>query len=182
MKMHSIGQPYLTKTRQVPTNQPDRWKTLTNQKHRQKKRRELACRIFGPHRTKHLRRRENNFQDYEVFSAAIADEPERTSFATEQHTPRSLRGVRVLQRNSRHAKFMWKSKFDFAFQNSIPNENKKAGIDLEFVRLTAGVTLWWAGRGNVVLTEPAPSHANCPKTRRLPPVGCTLCWAALVQE
>jgi len=23
------------------------------------------------------------------------------------------------------------------------------------------------------LTEPTPSHANCPKTRRLPPVGCT---------
>jgi len=21
------------------------------------------------------------------------------------------------------------------------------------------------------------SHANCLKTRRLPPVGCTLCWA-----
>jgi len=23
------------------------------------------------------------------------------------------------------------------------------------------------------------SHENCLKTRRLPPVGCTLCWAAL---
>ena len=41
--------------------------------------------------------------------------------------------------------------------------------------LTACVTRWWAGRGNVILTEPTPSHANCLKTRRLPPVGCTLC-------
>ena len=28
------------------------------------------------------------------------------------------------------------------------------------------------GRDNVTLTEPTPSHRNCPKTRRLPPVGC----------
>jgi len=28
---------------------------------------------------------------------------------------------------------------------------------------------WWAGRDNTALTEPAPSHANCLKTRRLPP-------------
>src|SRR5512145_952970 len=35
------------------------------------------------------------------------------------------------------------------------------------------------GRDNATLTEPASSHANCLKTRRLPPVGCTLCWAAL---
>jgi hypothetical protein len=27
-----------------------------------------------------------------------------------------------------------------------------------------------------MLTEPTSSHANCLKTRRLPPVGCTLCW------
>jgi hypothetical protein len=45
-------------------------------------------------------------------------------------------------------------------------------------RPTAGVTRWWAGRDNATLTEPTPSHANCLKTRRLPPVGCTLCWAA----
>ena len=34
---------------------------------------------------------------------------------------------------------------------------------------------WWAGRENAILTEPTSSHANCLKTRRLPPVGCTLC-------
>src|SRR6266498_4015159 len=48
------------------------------------------------------------------------------------------------------------------------------------VRLTACVTRWWVGRDNAILTEPTPSHENCLKTRRLPPVGCTLCWAALV--
>src|SRR5512138_3184425 len=42
---------------------------------------------------------------------------------------------------------------------------------------TVCVTCGWAGRGNATLPEPTPSHANCLKTRRLPPVGCTLCWA-----
>src|SRR5512145_1899010 len=46
-------------------------------------------------------------------------------------------------------------------------------------RLTACVTRGWAGRDNADLTEPTPSHAKCLKTRRLPPVGCTLCWAVL---
>jgi hypothetical protein len=44
-------------------------------------------------------------------------------------------------------------------------------------RPTAGVTRWWAGRDNAVLPEPALSQVTCLKTRRLPPVGCTLCWA-----
>jgi len=44
-------------------------------------------------------------------------------------------------------------------------------------RPTAGVTRWWVGRDNAALAEPTSSHANCLKTRRLPPVGCTLCWA-----
>src|SRR5512134_1874746 len=43
-------------------------------------------------------------------------------------------------------------------------------------------TRWWAGRGNAILTEPTSSHANCLKTRRLPPVGCTLCWALLLNH
>ncbi len=43
--------------------------------------------------------------------------------------------------------------------------------------LTACVTRWWVGRDNAALTEPTPSHAKCLKTRRLPPVRCTLCWA-----
>ena len=46
-------------------------------------------------------------------------------------------------------------------------------------RPTVCVTRWWVGQANVTLTEPTPSHAKCLKTRRLPSVGCTLCWAAL---
>ena len=30
------------------------------------------------------------------------------------------------------------------------------------------VTRWWAGRDNAILTEPTLSHANSPKTRKLP--------------
>jgi hypothetical protein len=45
-------------------------------------------------------------------------------------------------------------------------------------RPTACVTRWWVGRANTILPESTSSHANCLKTRRLPPVGCTLCWAA----
>src|ERR671923_708873 len=45
-------------------------------------------------------------------------------------------------------------------------------------QLTAGVTRWWVGRDNATLPEPTSSHANCLETRRLPPVGCTLCWHA----
>src|SRR5688572_9117150 len=45
---------------------------------------------------------------------------------------------------------------------------------------TVGVTRWWVGRDTASLTEPASSYTNCLKTRRLPPVGCTLCWAAFV--
>ena len=46
--------------------------------------------------------------------------------------------------------------------------------------LTVGVTRWWAGRDNAILMESTPSHAKRSKTRRLPPVGCTPCWAELV--
>jgi hypothetical protein len=49
-------------------------------------------------------------------------------------------------------------------------------------RLTVCVTRWWAGRGNAILTETTSSRANCLKTRRLPPVGCTLCWAVLFSQ
>src|SRR5512138_1543165 len=38
----------------------------------------------------------------------------------------------------------------------------------------------WAGGDNAILTEPAWSHATCLKTRRVPPVGCTRCWAAVL--
>jgi len=47
--------------------------------------------------------------------------------------------------------------------------------------LTVCVTRWWAGRGNATLTELTSSRENCLKTRRLPPVGCTLCWAIFCQ-
>jgi hypothetical protein len=45
-------------------------------------------------------------------------------------------------------------------------------------RLTVCVTCGWAGRDNAALLEPTSSQTNGLKTRRLPPVGCTLCWAA----
>src|SRR5215207_1819139 len=54
---------------------------------------------------------------------------------------------------------------------------KKSSLDW-LCRLTAGVTRWWAGRDSAILPEPTSSRANCLKTWRLPPVGCTLCWAA----
>ena len=41
-------------------------------------------------------------------------------------------------------------------------------------RPTACVTRWWVGRDNATWTEPTSSHENCLKTRRLPPVGCTV--------
>ena len=47
---------------------------------------------------------------------------------------------------------------------------------------TARVTRWWVGRDNATLTEPTSSHPKCLKTRRLPPVGCTLCWAFFVAQ
>src|SRR6266545_6931250 len=64
--------------------------------------------------------------------------------------------------------------------------------------LTASVSGRWVGRDNAILTEPALRHADCLKTRRLPPphlhctkrsavqvwprrtlpgIGRTLCWA-----
>jgi hypothetical protein len=81
-------------------------------------------------------------------------------------------------------------------------ENKYRKINL--VRLTVGVTRWWAGRDNANLTEPASNHANCLKTRlrSVPPhlhctersaaqvwplrslqgIGCTLCWAFCIAQ
>ena len=44
------------------------------------------------------------------------------------------------------------------------------------LRLTVSVTRGWAGGDDAILTEPTSNHANSLKTRRLPPVGCTLCW------
>ena len=67
---------------------------------------------------------------------------------------------------------------DFYQQNSIVFKDQKVDSGSAFVRLTAGVTRWWAGRDNATLPEPRLSQEKCPKTRRLPPVGCTLCWVA----
>ena len=52
---------------------------------------------------------------------------------------------------------------------------------LFFGPLTGAVigTRWWAGRGQRSITESCRGVENCQKTRRLPLVGCTLCWAAL---
>ena len=49
---------------------------------------------------------------------------------------------------------------------------------LQFSSPTVCVTRWWARRDNAALAEPASSQEKCLKTRRLPPVGCTLCWHA----
>jgi short subunit dehydrogenase len=51
-------------------------------------------------------------------------------------------------------------------------------LSSRIVRQTVSVTRWWAGRDHAALPEPTSSRANRLKTRRLPPVGCTLCWAA----
>src|SRR5687768_2603514 len=56
-----------------------------------------------------------------------------------------------------------------------PQESKSFHFVILTSRLTVGVTRWWAGRDNAALPEPTSSHANCLKTRRLPPVGCTPC-------
>src|SRR6266508_104371 len=48
------------------------------------------------------------------------------------------------------------------------------------VRPTVGVTRKWVGQDNAVLTESTSSQEKCLKTRRVPPVGCTLCWVAFL--
>jgi hypothetical protein len=48
--------------------------------------------------------------------------------------------------------------------------------------LTACVSRKWAGRGPGSKMESSRGAENCQKTRRLPLVGCTLCWAALCYE
>ena len=64
-----------------------------------------------------------------------------------------------------------KRHFDFQMQNFLELEDQKVDSDSASVRLTAGVTRWWAGGDSATLPEPTSSHANCLKTRRLPPVG-----------
>jgi hypothetical protein len=55
-------------------------------------------------------------------------------------------------------------------------------ISYDLSGLTVCVTRWWAGRENAILPEPASSYEQRLKTRRLPPVGCTLCWAAFLED
>src|SRR5687767_5126545 len=74
MKMNAIWQPYIIKTRQVSTGPTQTFKTFADQKHGQKERRELAGRIFRPHRTKHLRRSKDNVHAFYKLCDAIADE------------------------------------------------------------------------------------------------------------
>src|SRR6185503_7142637 len=57
------------------------------------------------------------------------------------------------------------------------NQNKTFCVK----RPTVCVTRWWAGRDNAILPESASSRVKCLKTRRLPPVGCTLCWAGVIE-
>ena len=67
---------------------------------------------------------------------------------------------------------------------NVPRINQKANIVslpflLVLVRLTVCVTRGWAGGDHATLMEPVSGQVYCLKTRTLPPVGCTLCWAAL---
>ena len=52
----------------------------------------------------------------------------------------------------------------------------------EFSHPTACVSRKWAGHGQGSKTESCRGVENCPKTRRLPLVGCTLCWALLCHK
>jgi len=47
---------------------------------------------------------------------------------------------------------------------------------------TAGVTRVWAERGQTVKAEKTQSQKKAGKPRRLPHVGCTLCWAVFVAQ
>jgi hypothetical protein len=47
----------------------------------------------------------------------------------------------------------------------------------ERFNLTVCVTRGWVGQGSAILPELTLSHENSLKSQRLPPVGCTLCWA-----
>src|SRR5687767_4914521 len=44
-------------------------------------------------------------------------------------------------------------------------------------RPTVCVTCWWAGVDKTHYTEKCSGAESCLKTRRVPPVKCTLCWA-----
>jgi hypothetical protein len=124
-------------------------------------------------------------QDYLTYSNkasanAVADEP-RHNLLRRKHTPCLARGVRgradhTTERNTQELetdllktqpKEKWK---DTTTKKKI---HKPENV---LVCLTACVTRWWVGRENAVLTGPTSNHAKCLKTRRLPPVGCTLCW------
>jgi hypothetical protein len=46
---------------------------------------------------------------------------------------------------------------------------------IKTLRLTARVSRWWAGRDKTPRAGKARSQKNACKSRRIPPVGCTLC-------
>jgi hypothetical protein len=55
----------------------------------------------------------------------------------------------------------------------------QSGLDvLSFSRPTVCVSRWWAGWDSAGEQEKARSQKNARKRRRIPPVGCTLCWHA----
>ena len=49
-------------------------------------------------------------------------------------------------------------------------------------RLTVCVTCWWAGVDNAHYSGKCLSQKNAYKSRRIPPVKCTLCWAAILRR
>ena len=136
------------------------------------------CKTTGRFKTKHLRRRKPWRQKFNLACAAVADE-RVTLPARDKHT---LCAYTVCAGNARRpddAKSDLKEQPCFwkTISNKTKNRDSDSKTDFGFSTgcLTACVTRWWAGRDNAALTEPTSSHVNCLKTRRVPPVGCTLC-------
>ena len=72
----------------------------------------------------------------------------------------------------------YKQTLCFHQQNSTAFEYQKVDTDSAFVRLTVGVSGGWGEKGSE--TENCQRSEHAQKTRRVPAVRCTLCWAALI--
>ncbi len=69
---------------------------------------------------------------------------ERPTLSTEKHTPRTLRGGRVIQKHSRNTRFMEKNNLDFDWLHN-PISREDSNVDIVFVRLTVSVSRKWEG-------------------------------------
>ena len=87
---------------------------------------------------------------------------------------RDCLSIRMSRSECAFEKGWWWSIFvQYAFSIKVPHLVHSP--TLTGCKPTVCVTRGWAGQENTILTEPTPSHANGLKTRRVPPVGCTLC-------